>query len=227
MGAYETLMASAALDMPLQDNAASTVVVDNIGTDGSLAGGHNTEDIAATGPTAWFPSALHFDDSADYVDCSTVVLTGDFTAFWWANRDGKAGEVDAVFGYSSQTTSFIRFDQNEDRVAFRTQGGTLRTIETGVTTNGEWHSYALVKRSDNLLDLYVDGSLVTADNLGDAASLTLNYIGKHAGNLFDGRLAGCALWTSALSDADVAALHAGPVSGSSRRLPSTLMGVGP
>jgi len=89
---------------------------------------------------------------------------------------------------------------------------------TGATT-GTWHHFAAVWAATNDRRVYIDGSSKGTDSttktfgaqttqLGIGARYA-NAAGAAADLLFGGKLAHCAAWTSALSDANVASLAGG------------------
>lgn len=126
---YNEIVAAAVLDMPLQDDAASTVVVNNAGTDGTLVGGDNTADLSTTGPTTWLPKALDFDGAADYVNIAAAAISyaaGEpFAVAAWVYRTGSGtqtlcGEIGSISSrvfYNDDGVDegrlFVRFGQSQ------------------------------------------------------------------------------------------------------------------
>ena len=67
---------------PMQDDAASTTVVDQSsnGNDGTLAGGSNTADLSTTGPNNWLTKGLDLSATGDELNLGDFVnmAAGDF-----------------------------------------------------------------------------------------------------------------------------------------------------
>ena len=81
------LTANQVVHYKMNDNAATTVVVDDVGTvNGVLTGGNNTEDLSVAGK---INTAIHLDGSADYIIAadSASFDTAGISLSAWVNLD--------------------------------------------------------------------------------------------------------------------------------------------
>lgn len=209
----------------LQDNAASTVVVDSGpgGINGTLFGGNNTQDIDTTGPTGWLSSALDLDGSADYITFGDVLDIGSSSdAAWgcWVNLDsfggvaapnifGKGVNNNTAAGWAIRSTS-------TGSLAATVGNGTARSqvVVTGYST-ATWYLVAgNLDRAGSLLSLYVNG--VSAGSIGSPVTGSYNganelRIGRNdAAQLVDGRVAGAWKFSRPLVSGEHAEIAAGP-----------------
>lgn len=193
--------------------AASTAVNDESGAvDAVLAGGDNTGDIDEAGPTAWLPTSLHLDGSADYIDLdSTVSLAGSLTMVAWVKRD-TTNTLDVLFG-TALNTYFARYDGDSTDFTYRVDGS-FNTVTHGVDTTG-WHHIAITRDGSNNWDFYFDGSLVSDDDATVAGTFGVEFFGAKNGpvDYLDGSLAQLGIADEALTATDIAQLYAGPPSG--------------
>lgn len=181
------------LHMPMQDNAASSDVV-NLGTGGGSAiTASLTKDISVHGPGGFLPRALHFSASPIvniYVSPFSS-STPNSTVEFWAKRD-RTTKDDYVWGVTNEPfTQTVWFDVS-NKLKVRDAAGVIaeRTL-TGVDTT-KWHHYALVHSLGVSITLYVDGALAGTFTNGAAVSATVDVsaVGHDDGQVyFDGALA--------------------------------------
>lgn len=212
---YDSLTGDANLVMhlKLQDNDASTTVVNEVGTDAALANAGNTNAISeVAGPTSWLPRALHLDGTDDHIvpDANTAIDVGS-TISVWAKRDVTNVRHTLVGGSNA---TYIRFDSNDTNFEFRPNF--LDDQIHGVATD-EWHHYAFVWRADNLWDIIIDGTEVETDfGTGSTSTFDMRYVGAYDTSIFsvmDGYMAEVMIFDRELSLAEVQALYDGPSSG--------------
>jgi len=209
----------------LQDNAASTAVVDSGpgGINGTLNGGNNTQDLDTTGPNGWLTSALDLDGAADYVNFGDVLDIGaSDDAAWgcWANLDafgaatapnilGKGVQANANAGFAVRSTS-------TGTLQAVVGNGTARTSVsvTGYST-ATWYLVAgNLDRAGSLLSLYVNGA--SAGSTSSPASGSYNgannlQIGRNdLPNYLDGRVSGAWKFSRSLTASEHAEIKDGP-----------------
>lgn len=209
---YNTLVAGAVAHWKLQDDAASTAVVDELGSyNGTLVGGDNTEDITTTGPNTWLPAALQFDGSADYV---TTLAPGqgltDNTIACWVKTDNTGVQQtimdsgsgpSARFGTKIGTTGLFvggKYDSSLSQYGYEP----ATTQWTHVGFNGS--------------ELVINGTVVSKTPAGTCVLGTGAYVrigarsSASVADYFDGAIAGAIYFDTALSSGDIAELYAGP-----------------
>lgn len=215
---YEDVIGDAAVEghWKLQDNAATTTVVNEAGTDATITTASTTSaDLSvATGPTSWLPRAFDFPGtSMDVAMGSNITLTSDSTISWWINKD-VSGNM-AVVGQSGSSANRAGMDGTSSvRVSI---DGTNKSTSQGTDPTGVWHHYSVVIR-DGEFDLYRDGAVVSTANgpIGNISNGALFTQIGHQNNSIDyinGRLAEVIIHSKALSADEVNALYSGPSSG--------------
>ena len=199
----------------MNDNAATTNVIENIGTigDATLAGGDNTETLSEGGK---INECLHLNGSDDYIDTNETVAfnfgTGDFSIAFWMNVD-IWGENMAVLGNAAYSAGW-------DGVHFeRGPGGVVDFVVTSVIcrstteiTVGNWFHVVGVRKS-GVAYIYISGgsaeySVATAGDVDVARNI---YIGKNNDGTyprnFDGKLDDVRVYDRALTEVEVAILY--------------------
>ena len=194
----------------MNDDAASTVVVDSMGfLNGTLAGGDNTEDLATTGKIG---GALDFNGTDDYVQCNIGNPT-NLTYMCWFNA--LISEQD--FNNPSADLVQLMWTQDDNpSIGFRSSGVVRASIKNGseagigatTTTainDGAWNHVALTFDGTNL-KIYLNGVL-------DATSSTVVGRGSHtnvtrlmrddAGRFVEGKQDDVRFYNFALSAADI------------------------
>lgn len=148
------------------DDAASTVVVDNrlAGNNGTAQ--QNTEDINVAGK---INGALSFNGSTDYINCGTdssLDIDGnDFSFALWAKRAGAMGSLQFFAGKGTtvaednlmhigfDASDFIRFNFFQDDL----------TSGTAITDNNYHHYVFTFKASTKARKIYLDANLNASD----------------------------------------------------------------
>jgi hypothetical protein len=223
----------------LNDNAASTNVVDSIGTsNGTLVGGDNTSDLSIAGAVN---KALDLDGAADYIDANDTyegVFRKSFSISWWGKpNDGQPSTEERWFGVndSGHANSFtVQHRTNGDvRVGMTNSSGSfLCTSDLPVFSNGVqpgWTHIVFVADStvggvggavlyvnDSLIDLNAtedgDTSGITFDDYTSSRNLFIgdqNNNGSPAGKYFAGGIDNVEIYERALSAAEVTYLYNG------------------
>lgn len=215
---YDTVVAYGTVEghWKLQDDTGTDVIVNEAGTNATIDDGTFSSVLSVdTGPTSWLPKAIDLPgggaDSRIELG-SSITLTGGSTIAFWANRDNTSANHIAI---ATNDTDRIRFNSggNDMNVRTNSNGG---AVATGVTTNGEWHHYAVVM-TDGGYDLYVDGAYETSGTGTDSfpMSWTLSRMGVAASDTtpFNGRLAEVIIFSEALDAGEISALYSGPSTG--------------
>ena len=218
---------------PLQDNAANTAVddVSSNNRNGTLLGGDNTSDKAATGPNNYLTSALHLNGSDDSISLADDLFesdtSGTFLAFvrfdalnaqtpLFTSTTGDGTNLFRVYIPGALTTSLaIQHVNGASNDAVRTPA--VLAINT-------WYK-VVVSSSGTAWSIRIDGSGQTlttligsnsGDWLGDLAAGThlvrfgrTISTGADAG-ILDGLIAGYAYFSRALTDDEKAEYENGP-----------------
>lgn len=202
----------------LNDNAANTTVLDNIGNfDGTLNGGDNTEDKTVSGK---INSAFNFNGTDDYIDLGDPVMDAtdeQLTLAMWikptslasnlkfVGKRQTAGNNGYAFGFEGATAG--------DPLIFTINGVVDQNSDaSGLTTN--FHHVAVTYDKVNI-KFYVDGSLLsTHAQTGeiDSAGATKLFFGATsvddvAANFFNGIMDDVRIYNKALSLAEIQAIY--------------------
>jgi hypothetical protein len=157
----------------LNDAAPSTAVLDasGNGNDGTLNGGHNTEDITVAGH---IDAALDLDGSVDDITCGTGAAmfwgSGDGTVCAWIKTTAvPVASADCVVccgDYSGK--GYFLYVGTSGTIDFRIDNGGSAKQAVGSThlADGQWH-FLVGRRQGNVIDAIVDGSIeATTDVTG-------------------------------------------------------------
>lgn len=225
---FESLLADPSLLVyhPLQDNAASTVISNPAagGSDGELLGGSTTAARSVDdGPTEWLPRSIHLSYSPHHVRIGSPSPESidAFTVLFRVRPDSVSGARDFAGRWDSYTATPTA---NNQRFLIRTNGAqsqffvrraTASTTASATGPNlaaGVWHNIAAVA-TGSVLRIGVNGVF------GSDVSLSGPYLpspsmdwfigAAHSGSS-SGRYADFAIFTRALSTAEIADWFAGP-----------------
>ncbi len=210
----------------LNDNLANTNVVNEIGADGVLLGGGNTEDKSVEGKTG---RALEFDGVDDYVDCGSAAAFnfgegGDFSISMWfklgsvgnkpvhlINKREDGGDYKGywIFYEGRMAEGYYR------RVIFQIDTGPLNAwvASSSYVNDGQWHHIAGVRESSTLR-LFLDGVQEGGDSSGEgydadlsnSKSLKIGSRQTPSMYFFPGRLDNVMIFDKALSGGEVGLL---------------------
>lgn len=197
----------------LQDDAASTVVVDSVaGANCALVGGGNTAAISVAGPTAGLPKSLQLNGSSHYISRTghPLVATTDFTECAWVYLNSYGGFVQIIGNDSVQGELRMAGDGRTVQWAHH-DGVANDTLSDSVQqTTGSWFHVAITFNATvgNTAELFVNG--ISVGTLARFALIPFNnlLIGSRGGGLLlPGRIAGVRFWNFILSPAQIAVLQ--------------------
>jgi hypothetical protein len=227
VSAYDDAIAKLTGLWPMQDSAASTVVVGTVGGNGTLS----TSTTAAkrvAGPTAWLPYGLNLNADS-YITTTLAAPTGSAvrTFVGWVKSDTTAEDRKFISSGNSASGAGTGFDFTvETGVRFRHGTGNI----TYGTLNTSWHHVAAVvptgaTTTDDVI-VYIDGVAAAGSRTGGAnqtlSTTATNWaIGTRASSpgadLFNGAVSQFGVSGVALTPADIAALYAGPTTALRRK----------
>ena len=211
----------------LQDNAASTTVVDSSSNSRNGVAARNTSLVSTTGPGGPFPNSLDFDGVSDFISANAAVVTdAPLTLLARFSPDSVAAlNVLSHVGDSGdnyRSALWHRGDQTGDYIHAITTAPapTVQGVSTvGATIGGSWYTAAAVFASDSSRAAFLDGGSkgtdTTTKDLG-AGSVNVfrigcnNHNGLGNGLFYDGKIADASIWSRALTDTEVAQWDAGP-----------------
>lgn len=221
---------------PLQDDAASTTVIDEgTGTNnGALAGAGNTSASSVAGPNANYPKALTFDGTDDHVGSigsvssySFMQNAGNFTLAFWMKATaassrryliGNSNAASSGKGFAAVYEFGAGAGNNAIRF-FMSKGGSPTTVDfvsdDSVIADTDWHHVAIQVESDATPHIWIDGSEVTANirtafsawSTGDSSQvLNIGRVNLVTTLEFGGAMAGVGIWNRILTGSEIAVL---------------------
>lgn len=216
---------------PLQDDAANTTIADQWsgGHTGTLLGGENTEDKAAAGPNDYLTSSQHLDGGSDRITCGDIDFSGSsasFTFLTWLRADAYSGTQAIVEKAASSSSRALQVFSHQTADYMRGQlfdGSNNPRADSNGLANWPaltWHSLAFVRDVANTqMRMYRNGAADTdasnnvafTTDFNDASEVVLG--GSASNGLdgrWDGRLAGSAIFSRALTAAEISQYDNGP-----------------
>lgn len=208
------IRASAIAAYDLQDDAATTVILDSFGgTSCTLQGGDNTATISTTGPNSRLTKSLQLDGSNDYISRTGHPLSSasawTMEAYVYLNASGSYPMV-----ISNSTILFdLRMESTTRQPSIRVGSGTVSSIiATSALPLSTW-THLAVTWTGTQIALYVNGTLATA--VGSNPITPTNpptfsnlQIGARDGVFkFPGRIAGVRFWDFALTASQIASIQ--------------------
>lgn len=180
------------------------------------------------GPLLWFTLALclftvQAFGARLFTAASSQYLASTFVpssvepmtiAVWFKAASTHTGSTLGLGTIAGTDRAFISVGTTPNITAnYVTSGGT-GSITYNVTYGTSWHHVALVVSSSTLRVLYYDGLPVGTNTTSvSSGTFTMTYVGTRVsttpGAYFDGTMAEGAVWSVALTDAEVSALGAG------------------
>ncbi len=145
----------------LNDNLATTDVIDSVGgNNGTLTGG-NSEDFTTTGK---INNAFEFDgDANDHVDCSNdSSLTGDIISFGGWIKHTSSARMTPFGRYFTDYDLFLEDDSGAGVLFFGdgTNHTSISLLPLDKTNNGEWqHIFAVINKITGNAKVYQNGIL--------------------------------------------------------------------
>jgi len=167
----------------MDDNAASTVVIDSSGNNNDGLALYNTSVLHQTGI---IDGALDFDGTSDYIDCGNSTdfdITDAITISAWVNFDTLSTNFQTIVAKRGATTDHVANyalrtgpGQNQDQLQFYYHDGTdwhVYTTSNARLVAGRWYHIvaAFTYGTGSSMKCYVDNDLLTGNwNLGDGNS---------------------------------------------------------
>jgi hypothetical protein len=206
---------------PLQDNAASTVVVDQSGNgrDGTTTANTDTLDVA--GPNTWLVSALDFA-GMQRVSLPTDLTANGQTLLAWIKCNTGSPLEDYWFGQGTNATSYTGLNcTSEGGMRIRHGGG---FITYGSLTPNAWNHISVVIPGGtptwNNVAVRGNGSALTGTRGGGTdGSVAIGTAGPYisdvgqgsaGGNRYDGAIAGLSRFSRALTTGESDEAYGGP-----------------
>ncbi len=210
----------------LQDNAASTTVVN------SLSGGNNATNVVNTnakttaGPNSWLPAALSYNGSSDFTDCGTPsglnnAIACSYSGWAYRASTGTSCGFGGVFGDSSSgglgRFSCIWFTDGNIYFAC----GPLATYAYCPLSGTGWKFIAVSYQASGLtnsdrLKVWINGVAQSLTFVGTTPNSNIGTVspfavGKDSSNRFTGGAnAGVSVFTRAVALGDFEEMRLGP-----------------
>jgi len=198
----------------LDDNAASTTVVDSGSGGNNGTAQANTNTLSTT--DAIHNRAMTFNGTSDYINVgsgASLQLYTEFSMGAWVYWNGESGNYDWIIskGGSADGSCGLCVRTATDLITvFRNGGGSLWASNCTLSKNVWTHVFITKDSSDNLI-LYINGANVdsTTGFTVNAPSGTTSYLGAwtSGGNFFNGIIDDARIYSRVLSASDVAALY--------------------
>lgn len=224
--AMETLMASCVAHYKMDDNAASTTVIDSSGNGYNGTAVRNTTLMHAAGKIG---GALEFDGESDYIDCGETfqsTFQDSFTLNVWVKFPVLVSSIIfPIFGaYNTGNESgfLISLNKNTNKMQiYYYANGYYNGVSSVSVTNESWEMYSIsvekTSSSTATFNLYKDGVLLltTTSNLqmslfdtnGQNAFIGTNNYDGSPGDLTQCSIDNLMLFNKALSADEVALLY--------------------
>lgn len=225
MGLYEDILAAAQFYLPMQDTAASTSVAGG----GTIVGGETAATLTVSdGPRSWLRRGFALDGASDYITIPSGTISrnvGSMSVWGWGRTTSTSSTQAHIIGVrgSSSLRLGLRCLPSLSQMSCLSRAGDGESLQgspqsVASVNGGAWHLYgATVDYANDSIRLYYDGALVATLAASFAATATADtqaqniHVGATNGvEKWLGDLAGAGLTHRLLSDADHAALYAGP-----------------
>lgn len=207
------LTANTESQIKFNDDAASTVVTDEIIADASLIGGKNTEDVSVTGK---INEAFDLDGTNDYVETNlTYDLSGSWSISIWVNPDAIPDFSDYVTLISQKgnrdVLQFFKFGATQ-YLSFQFDDGLTNNIIIYTSTDiiGSWQNFVLTFDGTTLTAYWNGEEMGTQTPTVSSGSEAIMIGADNAGaNLIDGQVDGYMFFDKVLSDIEIRQLYNG------------------
>lgn len=166
-------------------NISGTTAIDDAGNyDGTLVNGVTTR----TGPDG-VNNAFSFDGTNDYINTGYKTNGGDYTISAWIYHDTNNTQ-DAVYAeVNASNNSYGAYLNTLDGIIYAghynglgsSPGNNNVIIEEPSPGTGVWYHIALVRKNNDVNELYVDGLLVGTESTGNNTTAS-SFTGKIGGN---------------------------------------------
>lgn len=204
----------------LNDNAASTTVVETYGNNGTLNGGDNTSALQTAGPGGSTTYSFNLDGSADYVTISGVNFTAGnaFTVSLWFNYDTINRHV---IGEHTVSVNSSILPSTTTAIVVRTGAGT-QTFTVPAMSSGTWYHLFVTRTTGNSVRLFLNGTESSSGALTLAGTLNATAIGRNTTFYFDGKISRLRVFNTDES-ANVATYYAEGVTSASSVIPQVII----
>lgn len=156
----------------MNDNAATSVVVDEVGnSNGTYKGpdGDLNTDVGAS--TGKINGALSFDGAENYIDCSahsSLYSLDKMSVGFWFKRTGGDGAWRGLISCRREgsNTNWALIIKNDNKIEFSV--GTIGVIvSNNAYTDSEWHFVVVTYNVSGTIYMYIDDVLQTATSTAD------------------------------------------------------------
>ena len=198
------------LHYKMNDNAASTDVIDSVG---SYTGTSVQNTSVMNSTPGKVNDALSFNGTSDYITTGTLPALDDFTISMWVYINANSSSWDAIMHSPSSAMQFYLWNGTTtvDWYISSHSGGWAQT--SGSIGTGGWHHVVVVREIGSVPRIYFDSSLQalanSAVNSGTLSSEAL-YIGNQTGQpsrTFNGKMDDIRIYNRALSATDINAIY--------------------
>ncbi len=188
------------------DNAATTVVVATVGTNGTFTGEATTSVRSSTGPGGLFLLSFDLDGTNDYVDillsAPTFADAAAFSVSLWFTSDAQ---LDPLIGITAGSNSRIAFN-SATGLGVTSTSVTSETYTTANISSG-WHHILVARNTSNQTSAYVDGVASVSNPKTIGGTVIYNCFGRRNTVYHNGKIAGVKIFNSD-ETANVATLFA-------------------
>ncbi len=176
----------------LQDNAASTVVINEIGSNGTLLGGDNTSAKSQVdGPGTAYPRSFLLNGTDDSIDMNTTLSFLSGTAFSvsvWVMPSNLVSSVRPVIGRSASTDSRIRLNVNGSvGVRFNALADLTFNL-TNPFVIDIWQHLLVTRTTGNLVRVFRNAVESTSGSQSGATTFTVTHLGRDSTLFFVGKM---------------------------------------
>jgi len=193
----------------LDDDAASTVIIDSTGTNNAtLVGGDNTEDKSVAGHLG---PAIDMNGTDDYIRTdSNVQALNDFTVAMWVNSDDFTNEKYMYSMSFNSDDSFLFYNRNTPELAYFVDGVGHNTGETAPSISND--HLIVFTRNGTTLKTYVDNVEVDSATVSSQQIVSSRhefgwaFVRNKAGTYYNGRMQHVYLWSADIGSAGVSEL---------------------
>ena len=196
----------------MDDNLATTNVINQVGENGTLAGGDNTDDLSDTGK---IEEALHFNGIDDGVNLGDILDTDNIWSISvWFKLDTTPNGYDRIMehwenGLGAERWS-LAFQNNATLFMQHGSDFTVQVINEDVNDTN-WHHVVMLYSGTNV-DIYFDGSpAVNFSSTSSVNSSISTWVGSASDSSepFDGFIDELGIWNRILNTTEIADLYNG------------------
>ncbi|MFB0524755.1 MAG: LamG-like jellyroll fold domain-containing protein, partial [Phycisphaerae bacterium] len=198
----------------MDDNAATTSVVDSSGKGNHGTAQWNTSTLSTPGK---INGALTFDGKSDYIDCgnnSSLDLTNNFTIAAWVKPYSFSWLTGIVSKYHTVEANsyYLRLDLNPPYNKVQFGGKSWATSLSSLNAN-QWY-FVVGMRDSGIGKIYINGNLDVSSAVAISSSSDPVYIGmdyQPDARYFYGVIDDVMIFNRTLSEAEIKALHVQPI----------------